>query len=113
MSCAEKMKGNARLIADDPAIVQSRRDVEKFAGSEFYYSAILERGCRGAEEDQSNVFDPTVGSAHDWPNMLAPSPAWLVRGPADGYAAEMHKLETALLELANFVWCVESLQDHP
>jgi hypothetical protein len=44
--------------------------------------------------------------------MLAPAPARLIRGPTDGDAAKTDNLETPLLKLANFVWRVESLQNH-
>jgi hypothetical protein len=76
------------------------------------YCAILESRRRYAGQHKPNVLNIAVGCANARSDMLAPAPAWLIRSPTNRHAAEAHNLETPLLEFANFVWCVESLQDY-
>jgi hypothetical protein len=58
------------------------------------------------------MLNVTVGCANARSDMLAPAPARLIPGPTDRDAAETDNLETPLLKLANFIWRVESLENH-
>src|SRR5262249_58692769 len=76
------------------------------------YCTILESRRRCTGQHKPNVLNMAVGCANAGSDMLAPAPAWLIRRPTNGHAAETHNLETPLLEFTNFVWCVESLQNY-
>lgn len=112
MRRAQKMKRNIRLIANDPAVVRSRRNVEQLTCAKLNDSTILESSRRCPREDKPDVLDVAVRRADGWPNVPAPAPAGLVDRATDGNPANMDDLETAILEVANFVWCVESLQNN-
>ena len=51
-------------------------------------------------------------SADTRPDVLAPLPAWLVGGAANGHSSEAHQVETAFLKHANFIGRFETLENN-
>ena len=47
-----------------------------------------------------------------WPDVLAPLPAWLVGGAANGHSSEAHQVEAAFLKHANFIGRLEMLENN-
>ena len=45
-------------------------------------------------------------------NMLRPLPTWGVRGPTNGEAADVNKFKLALLEVSDFVRCIECFDNY-
>ena len=91
------MQRHIRYIADYPAIVRRRRDVEQFAGSKRYDRAILKRRRRLSRHHQTNVYRPL--------------PARLIRRAADRETPDPNNFEAPEHHLPNFVWTLKSLKD--
>jgi len=65
---AEKVQGNIPFLANDPAIMRHRRNVEKLADFQFDYAPIVKRDRSSSRDYESNVFNwaaccMTVGPA--------------------------------------------------
>ena len=45
-------------------------------------------------------------------DLLAPLPAWLVGGAANGHSSQAHQVETAFLKHANFIGRFETLENN-
>ena len=59
------------------------------------YCSILESRRRGTGQHKPNVLNMAVGCANAGSDMLAPAPAWLIRGPTNGHTAETNNLKLA------------------
>src|SRR5689334_14133294 len=88
----EEVQRDVRLVADDPAVVWRGGDVEQLAGAELVDGAVVERDGGGAGEHQPDVLDRAARGADARADVLAPLPSRLVRGTADGHAADVDDL---------------------
>src|ERR1700680_350471 len=99
------------LVADDPAVVRLRRDVEQGAGGELDLPAIAHRGHAAAGDHDADVLDLAEVAPGQRPDVGRPAPSGLVLGAADGETAEAHEVEAPLLEDAGLVRVLETLED--
>jgi hypothetical protein len=108
----EKVERDIRSVAYDPTVVTGRagRDVEKRAGAQFVDGAVLHGSSSAAGDDQSDVLHIAARGTDRWPNVLGPLPARLIRGAADGHAADAHDFELALFKSTDFVGFFKTLE---
>ena len=106
------MERDVWLVTDNPAVVRYRRNVKQLACSQLEYSTIVERGGRSARQDKTNMLHMASRGADTRPDVLAPLPAWLVGGAANGHSSEAHQVETAFLKHANFIGRFETLENN-
>src|SRR5262249_55665227 len=108
---SEKVQGNVRLIADNPAVVRYRRNVKQLAGFQFNYATIIERNCRSSRKNEPDMFNRAARPADTGANVLAPFPPGLICRTSDCDSAEVHQLKFALLHHAHFIRRVERFQN--
>src|ERR1700732_92620 len=99
------------LVADDPAVMGLRRNVEQRAGGELDLPAIAHRGHGAAGDDHADVLDFAEVAAGQRPDVGRPAPSGLVLRAADRQATEAHEVEAPLLGDAGFVRVLETLED--
>src|SRR5262249_37770869 len=108
----EKVQGHVNLVADDPAVVRHRRDVEELTRPELDDPAVLERRRGRALEDHPPVLHVAPCGTHIRPHVLRPPPPPLIGGATDGYAADPDNLQPALGKAAPLVGPFESFEDY-
>src|SRR5262245_15598992 len=110
--CAQKVKGDIRLLPHHPAIVRYLRNVEELAGPKREHPPILQRcgGC--ARHHKPDMCHGAALSADSRANVLRPPPPRLVGGSADGEAADTDDLELSLLHHARLVGRFEPPKSH-
>src|SRR5689334_7663284 len=107
---AEEVQRDVWLVADDPAVVRDGGDVEQLAGAELVDRTVVECDGGGAGEHQPDMLDRAARGAEAGADVRAPLPSRLVRGAADGHAAEAHDFELAVLERADLVRSLEAFE---
>jgi hypothetical protein len=109
--CSEEVERHVGIVANDPAVVRHRSDVEQVTGVEFGHLAVGERRGRDPGEDQAHVLHQTVAEAECGTDVRRPSPTRLIRRPSDCRACEPHHLEAAELKVSHFIGLVETPKD--
>src|SRR6185295_208703 len=109
---AQEVNRYVWLLADDPAVVRHRRNVEQLAGVELGHPPVVEGHHGDACENDPHVLDGAAGCVDARSHMLGPFPSRLVARASDREPAQSHDLELPLLHDAHFVRGLESFEDH-
>jgi hypothetical protein len=108
---AHHVDGDVGFVADDPAVVAGL-DVEDVAGIHLDDAAIIHCRSGSTGDNHTDVGDIAALLAQGFADVLGPAPTGLIRGAADGHAAEMDEFELAFFEGADFVGVLELLEDN-
>src|SRR5207253_3230749 len=92
---AEEVKGDIRLVADDPTVVAGT-DGEEIAGFHFVITAVVHPAGGGAGNDEADVLHFARTCAGRRSDVLGPFPARLVTRPADSHRTDFDDLELPL-----------------
>src|SRR5262249_47411244 len=80
--CSEEVQRHVGIVADDPAVVRHRSDVEQVTGVEFGHLAVGERRGGDSGQDQAHVLHLTATEPEGGTDMRRPSPPRLIRRPS-------------------------------
>jgi phage shock protein C len=105
------MQRDIRFVADNPAIVFLRRDIEDRSLCEVHHPAVIEDSGGVAGEHNSQVLHSATAGADTRADVHRPLPAGLVCRPPKGLAGDGDQFQPALLELADIVGQLETLGD--
>src|SRR5688500_2757905 len=103
------MDRDIRLVADHPAVVWVRRNVENVARAKLDHLAAVHRRGGTAGYDPPDMLDRAERLAQRRAHVFGPAPAGLIGRAADGHPADADDLELALGERPHFVRLLEPL----
>ena len=86
--CTEEVKRQIGLLADDPAVVWHRSDVQQVAGAQLVDLTVLELRGGDAGQHQAHVLHGAAGQTERRADVRRPSLAGLVGGASDGHAPD-------------------------
>ncbi len=86
------MQRNVGLVANHPGVVTGR-NVEHLPRAHFNHIAIAHRGGRAAGNNHTDMLDKAFFLSQRLANVFGPAPSRLVRGAANGHAADVDNFE--------------------